>query len=112
VYKYQLKALLEKFLDTAKPALEGRNLYSNKAKIAVHYVYLVDNLPGCYRIFVPELFPIVPKLFPQGTAYQTRKGDPTREKKLINICNTKYSNLLPLQCDGKNVEEKQKNATC
>jgi hypothetical protein len=57
------------------PFLEGIVLYSNQAKIAVQYVYLVDDLLGRYRIFVPELFPIVPKLFPQGTRNQTRKGD-------------------------------------
>jgi hypothetical protein len=57
-------------------SLEGRFLYPNQAKIAIQYVLLVDDLPGCYRISVPELFPIVPELFPQGTAYQTRRGGP------------------------------------
>jgi hypothetical protein len=60
-------------------------LYPKKAKIAVHYVYLVDDLPECYRIFVPELFPIVPELFPQGITYQTRKGDPLMEKKIYKF---------------------------
>jgi hypothetical protein len=48
------------------PFLEGIVLYSNQAKIAVQYVYLVDDLLGRYRIFVPELFPIVPQAVPKG----------------------------------------------
>jgi hypothetical protein len=72
-------------------------LYPNQAKIAVHYVYLVDDLLGRYRIFVPELFLIVPELFPQGITHQTRKGDPLGGKKLKNISEWGDSNTRPLQ---------------
>jgi hypothetical protein len=85
-------------------------LYSNQAKIAVLYVLLVDDLPGCYRISVPELFPIVPELFPQGTAYQTRRGGPIRGKKFICFWKKWNSSYYFLSAMDKNAGEKRKNA--
>jgi hypothetical protein len=60
----------------------GRDLYPKQARIAIHKVYFVDDLPGRYRIFVPKLFPIVPEMYPKGITNQTRKGDLLRGKKL------------------------------
>jgi hypothetical protein len=49
-----LKAFLEGYQDAQKGnPREGRVIYSNKAKIAVHYVLIVDDLPGYFCIFVP-----------------------------------------------------------
>ncbi len=67
---------------------EGKILYPNQTKIAVRYVCLVDDLPGYFRISVPELFPIVPVLFPrikQGKATLETKTSTETPGEAINL---------------------------